>query len=782
MVKTLNLKLLRDLTNMKFQAVTIGLVIVAGITYLVGSLASYHSLLNARESFYANQRFAEGFVYLNRAPNHITKQIEKVEGLDIIESRISKEVVLDFPGEIFPSAALLISLSDNLNQVIVRSGRIPSNADEVIVSENFAKANHFVPGSFLVSIINGKRIKLKITGTALSPEFVYVFRPGSLMPDDKHYGILWMKRDAIESALNMEGAFNQLIFNFSVEGQGKRNITLKHLDSLLKPYGGIGASERNKLPSDSFLKDEFKQLRTTAVFLPTIFLAVAAFLLHIITSRLISKEREQIATLKALGYSNRSICYHYLKLISVITSVSSVTGISLGFYVGILFTNLYGEYYHFPNLKPSFPFYLMIVGVCIGLLSGFLGSLSSLLAITKLDPATAMRPPSPEAYQFLWMEKLIPNLRSRMRMVLRNIFKRPVRTVLTIFGLSMSVMIMILGSFIKDTISVLIETQFELIQRESISIVFPTIVNENVVLEILGYHGVLEVEGIRIVPVKLKNGNFTKDTVLYGLSSDSQLKRNLNRNLSKIPLPMEGLLVNQALAEKLDLHVGEKIWLEVLEGNRSEVEVTIVALVNEFLGQGLYMNRKNVNRLLLEGNVINQLYLRIDPLKENDFIQVTKEIPKVSGIVSKTGLLKAFKEMMARTMQSTSFFITIFTAIISVGVVFNTAMIALSERTYELGSLRILGFSMNEVFEILVYELLILIIASIPIGCILGYYLSNLMVNMNDTEGFRIPATVSVSTYLSAIGLMLFTAGISFVMLYRKLKSMDLLSVLKVRE
>ncbi|TGL59306.1 ABC transporter permease [Leptospira ognonensis] len=767
---------------MRFQAITIGFVIVAGITYLVGSLASYHSLHAARESFYANQRFAEGFVYLNRAPNHITKQIEAIEGLDIIESRISKEVVLDFPGEILPSAALLISLSENLNQVIVRSGRIPDNADEVIVSESFAKANHFVPGSYLVAIINGKKTKLTITGTALSPEFVYVFRPGSLMPDDKHYGILWMKRDAIEAALNMEGAFNQIIFNFSVDGTGKRNIALKHIDSVLKPFGGIGANERNKLPSDSFLKDEFKQLRTTAVFLPSIFLAVAAFLLHIITSRLISKEREQIATLKALGYSNNEICLHYLKLISVITTASAITGISLGFYIGILLTNLYGEYYHFPNLKPSFPFYLVIVGFCIGLLSGLLGSLTSLLSIIKLDPASAMRPPSPEVYQFHWMERLIPKLRSRMRMVIRNLFKRPLRTILTILGLSMSVMIMILGSFIKDTISVLMETQFELIQRESISIVFPTIVKENVSLEILGNHGVLEAEGIRIVPVKLKNGNLTKDTVLYGLSPDSQLRRNLDRSLKKISLPLEGLLVNQTLAEKLNLQVGDKIWLEVLEGNRSEKEVTVVALVNEFLGQGLYMNRKDVNSMLLEGNVINQIYLRMDPLEENRFIQKSKELPKVSGIVSKSGLLRAFKDMMVRTMQSTSFFITLFTAIISIGVVFNTAMIALSERTYELGSLRILGFSMNEVFEILVYELMILIIAAIPFGCLFGYYISNLMVNMNDTEGFRIPATVSASTYLSAIGLMLFTSGISFVILYRKLKSMDLLSVLKVRE
>jgi putative ABC transport system permease protein len=781
-VKTLSKKLIRDLNNMRFQAITIGSVIVAGITYMVGSLASYNSLLVARDSFYTNQRFAEGFANLNRAPNYLLKEIGGLEGIDTIESRISKEVVLDFPGELYPSAAQLLSLTDNLNQVVLRSGRLPGISNEVLVSENFAKANRFNPGSHLMAIINGKRTKLTITGTALSPEYVYVFRPGSLMPDDKHYGILWMQRDAIESALNMEGAFNQIIFNFSVNEIGKKTFALKEVDSILKPFGGVGANERDKLPSDSFLKDEFKQLRTTAIFLPSIFLGVAAFLLHIITSRLITKEREQIATLKALGYSNAKVSLHYLKLISVITMISSGVGISLGFYVGVLFTELYGAYYHFPNLTPSYPLYLMFLGLGIGLLSGFIGTFTSLLSVIKLEPATAMRPPAPETYRFNWLETLIPALRSRGRMILRNLLKRPIRTVLTILGLSMSVMIMILGSFIKDTVSTLLVTQFEVIQRESITLVFPAIMNENVVFDILELEGVQEAEGIRIVPVKIKNRNFFKDTVLYGISSNSQLKRNLDKNLQKISLPLDGLMVNEAIAEKLKLQVGDKVWIEVLEGNRAEREVTVVSLVSEFLGQGLYMDRKILNELLMEGHVINQLYLRIDPKEEASFIEKVKEFPKVGGIVSKTGLLKAFKDTMERTLQSTSFFITLFTAIISVGVVFNTAMIALSERTYELGSLRILGFTMKEVFEILIYELILLVVISLPIGCILGYYLSNLMVNMNDTEGFRIPAIVSISTYLIAIGLTILTTAVSFVMLFHKLKNMDLLSVLKVRE
>ncbi len=781
-MKSLDKKLFREINQMRFQAISIGLVIIAGITYMVGSLASYQSLLKARENFYANNRFAEGFVYLNRAPNFVLKEISELKGIDFAESRISREVVLDFPSEIFPSAAQLVSLTENLNQINIRTGRLPNTSDEVIISENFAKANHLTQGDFLIAIINGKRTKLMITGSALSPEFVYVFRPGSLMPDDKHYGILWMKRDAIETALNMKGNFNQVLFNFSLTKEGEKNSTLKEIDNVLRPFGGIGANVRNKLPSDSFLRDEFKQLKTTAIFLPVIFLGVAAFLLHIITSRLISKEREQIATLKALGYSNLTICLHYFKFISLITFTSSAFGVGLGFYLGVTFTNLYGMYYHFPNLTPSFPISLVLLGLLIGLLSGMFGSFSSLLSVVKLDPATAMRPPAPDSFRFFWFETLIPKLKTRTRMIIRNLLKRPIRTSFTILGLSMSVMIMVLGSSIQDTVRELLQTQFENIQRESFTLVFHGIVPENTIYNLSNADGVLEVEGMRVVPIRMKNRNIAKESVLYGMTPNSQLRRNLNKNLEPIALPLDGILLNETLAEKINIKAGEKLRIEILEGNRPELDIPVVALVSEYLGQGLYMDRSKLNELLYEGRVINQTFLRIDPSSEIQFTETMKQSPKVAGINSKSAMLKAFQDIMQRTMQSTSIFITIFTAIISVGVVFNTAMISLSEKTYELGSLRILGFTMREVFEILLFELSLLVIISLPIGCAFGLYLSNLMVNINDTEGFRMSAKITSSTYLTAITLTLITTLVSFLIIYRKLKTMDLLSVLKVRE
>ncbi|TGK54918.1 ABC transporter permease [Leptospira kanakyensis] len=763
------------------QGLTVGLVIAAGISYFSASWAAYFSLLDAKLNFYTKQNLCEGFVYLNRAPSYIESKIVSLPGISKFETRISKEIVLDLEGEVYPSAAQLVSLPKHINTLYLKNGFLPKQNEDVIISENFAVANNLGPGSVLSSIIGGKRVFLHVTGVGLSPEFVYVFRPGNPMPDDKHYGIIWMKREAMEANFNFEGAFNQVVFHFASEGE-ERLRTIKDLDVILDEFGGSGAKERKRLPSDSFLNDEFRQLKTTAVFLPGIFLAIAAFLLHIISNRLISKEREQIATLRALGYGSKDIIIHYLKLITCITAVSSVAGVSIGYFLGNGLTELYGRFYKFPQLLPIFPPLLALFSIGFGILIGGIGTFISLRSIIQLDPAQAMRPAPPGAYTISFWEGWITNLRTIHRMVLRNLFKRPTRTILTILGLSTSIMIMIIGNFIQDTVGTLLDLQFNTIQRETLTLVFRIPVDDSILFDIKEKKGVFLAEGQRSIPIKITKDRKTKDSILTGISEGSELRRILNQNLQPIDIPVYGIMMNTDLALKMGIKRGETITIETLDGEKRKIPVVVSAFANEILGQGVFINRANLNRILNEGNLINTALLKTDPEEDKNLIQEFKDNSLVIGLYSKSAILNGFKEVMQRSLQSTSIIILIFTIIISIGVIYNTAMITLSERIYELGSLRILGFTLKEVFEIIAWELIWQILIAIPVGCFFGNQLANLILNSNETEGFKVPAVIYPSTYYYSILLAITTALISFVIVYRKLKTMDLLSVLKVRE
>lgn len=236
------------------------------------------------------------------------------------------------------------------------------------------------------------------------------------------------------------------------------------------------------------------------------------------------------------------------------------------------------------------------------------------------------------------------------------------------------------------------------------------------------------------------------------------------------------------MAQKLGIKTGSQIQMEVLEGNRKKIVVRVDGLVEELLGQGAYMDLLAVNRLLGEGESINLIALRTDAKEESNLLSRLKEVPKISGISTREGSLKVFSDTMARSTLATTVILFVFAAVISIGVVYNTAMISLSERIFELGSLRILGFTKEEVFRILAGELGFEILASLPIGCVLGYSCAYLLMNTVETEGFKIPLIISYRTYVIAIFTTLGTAVLSYFILYSKIKTMDLLSVLKIRE
>ena len=194
------------------------------------------------------------------------------------------------------------------------------------------------------------------------------------------------------------------------------------------------------------------------------------------------------------------------------------------------------------------------------------------------------------------------------------------------------------------------------------------------------------------------------------------------------------------------------------------------------------MERKAVSRLLGEGDSFNLLALRTDTKEEATLLRKLKSIPKIGGVNTRAGTLKVFHEMTSRSMLATTLVLLIFASIIAIGVMYNTAMIALSERAFELGSLRILGFKKREVFSILAGELTVETIVALPIGCLTGYFFAYLMFTSVETEGFNVPLNISLTTYGIALLTTIATSIISFIILYFKIKSMDLISILKVRE
>ncbi|MEM8998473.1 MAG: ABC transporter permease, partial [Acidobacteriota bacterium] len=314
-MQAIHRKLFRDLWEIKGQVLAIASVIAVGIGMFLGYLSTFDSLRGTQQAYYDLYRFGDVFAGLKRAPRALESRIRDIPGVASVETRVVADVTLDVPGVDEPVTGRLVSVPSDrrpaLNDLALLSGRYlePGRADEVVVTEGFAEAHELLPGDAVAAIINGRRRDLEIVGIALSPEFVYTIRPGDMMPDAARYGVFWMGQKALATAFDMEGGFNDVSLRL-MRGASEAEV-IARLDGLLEPYGGLGATSRDVQVSNWYLNNELNQLQGFGFMVPSVFLAVAAFLLNVVLTRIISIQREQIAALKALGYSNGEVGLHY---------------------------------------------------------------------------------------------------------------------------------------------------------------------------------------------------------------------------------------------------------------------------------------------------------------------------------------------------------------------------------------------------------------------------------------------------------------------------------------
>ncbi len=784
----LDRKLLRDLWHIKTQALAIAVLVGCGVATLTMALGALHSLQSTQAAYYERYRFADIFAHVKRAPEALAPRIGRIPGVKWVETRIVKEVTLDVPGLAEPASGRLVSIPEQgrpvLNDLALRQGRriAPGHPDEVVISEAFAETNGLKPGDHFWATINGKKRRLHIVGVALSPEYVYSIGPGVIVPDDRRFGVIWMGREALAAAFDLDGAFNDV--SLVVDRGASRPDVISRLDALLDPYGNIGAYDRDDQVSHAYLEGEMDQLVTLGTVEPPIFLTVAAFLLSIVVSRLIATEREQIGLLKAFGYSDAAVGWHYLKFTLIIVVVGVLLGFAAGALLGRLMTVLYADFFRFPFLyyRPS-PSDFAIAALATTAM-GVVATWRAVRRAVKLPPAEAMVPAPPTVYRRSLLERLDPVgvFGQPTRMALRHIVRWPLRAAMTATGISFAVAILVLSLFFFDSIEHLIEVYFHHAQRQDVTVGLVETTPERILWEIERLPGVLAVDAYRAVPARLRLGHRSERITITGLDQGADLRRALDGALKPVSMPAGGMALSDKLAELLGARPGDTLTVEVLEGRRPVRHVPVTSVVEEYIGTPAYMERRLLNRLMREGPSVSGAYLQIDSRYEDLLYRRLKDTPAVAGVTLQTAALRTFRQTMAETVNIIISFYVAFGAVIAVGVMYNAVRIAFSEHGRELATLRVLGFTRFEAAYILVCELALLTLVAVPLGWLIGHGLAWLMTASFESELYRIPLVIEAGTYGAAALLVVITAALAAIVIGRRVARLDLIAVLKTRE
>lgn len=787
-MRTLDRKLWRDLARTRGQGIAIAALVACAVATFVASVTTWRALARTQASLYETHRFAHVFVELTRAPEPLARRVALLPGVAAVETRVMAEVMLDVPGLPDPASALLRSLPDAgepvLDRLHIREGRTvaPGADDEVVASEGFARANRLRPGGRISAVIDGRWKALRVVGLGGSPEHVFTVRGGSVLNDDLHYGVLWMSREALASALDLTGAFNSVAVRLA-PGAPEAPV-IAGLDRLLAPYGGRGAYGRDRQPSHRLVTDEISQMRVMATTIPTVILGVAAFLLSLVLSRLVAVQRMQIGTLKALGYGSAAVGRHYAALALVLVAAGALAGGAGGFALGRALSRIYARYYRFPEM-------LYEPEPAVAALAALIAGLAALAAVggsvrraVRLAPAEAMRPEPPPTYRPTVLERLgVGRLLSPAgRMVLRDLGRRPVRAALASLGIAAAVGCTVVAAFTRDATALLVDMEFGRVSREDVSVTFTDAREAGAVRELRALPGVLAAEPFRALPAILRAGPRSERMALLGLDGGATLHRVVDARRGAVAVPPSGLAMSRQLARRLGVREGDVVHVELQEGLRRAGDVPVVTLVDDLVGMQAVMDRRALQRLAGEGPVVSGAFLAADPALREALNHRLRLMPRVAAVVTTEATQRAVERMMEDSLLWFTGLLTFFAVLISVGVVYNGVRLVLAERERELATLRVVGFTNGEVWRIAMGELVVQVAAGLPVGWLVGWGFVELTAAATASDLMRLPAVLTVANAARASGVVVISAAAVAAWSRRWLARLDLVSVLKAKE
>ncbi|MEZ6015765.1 MAG: ABC transporter permease [Planctomycetota bacterium] len=790
----LDRKLLRDMFAMRGQLLAIAAVVASGVATLVTMRSALGSLQRAMSATYAVQRFADVFARLERAPQSVAAELARVPGVAALETRVVAEVTVAPPEASGAAAATVglitgrfVSIPDDdrpyLDTLHVLRGRLPElgRANEVALSDAFAKAHGLDPGDTLTVVVNERQLSLRVVGEVLSPEFVYAMAPGSVIPDDALFGVLFARRRVVAASFGMEGAFNDVIL--TVAQGAEPQAVIQAVDRILAPYGGLGAVPRAEQTSNWFISNELRQLASMGGLLPSIFLAVATFLFAVVMARVVTQQRGEIAVLKAFGRSNVEIGAHFGKLVVLVALVAAAGGLAAGRAMGSGMVDLYRPYFRFPRLEHTVSPRLVLVAVCVSLAAALAGAARAVLRAAKLPPAEAMRPPAPVSFRRTLLERMGLARRASVpvRVVLRNLERKPLRALVSILGTASGGALLLSGLAMSDSIDHAIALQFTSAQREDMTVTLGAAREEGALGALAGLPGVRYAEPFRAVAVRIRAGAHERRVALEGVRDGAILRPQIDLNGRRTGAPATGIALSDGLAEALAVAPGATVTVQVLEERRPTFDVTVTAVYASFVGMGARMDADALARALHEGPRISGAHLLIDPERRAELDDALRVTPLVVGASARADALRRFEESTGESMGFMTFFLVLFATVLVGGVVYNDARITLAERGRELASMRVLGYRRSEVAGILLGEIWTLAALGIPVGAVFGVGLAWIALRNAQSEMLRMPLDIDPSSFAIMTLVLATAAVVSGLVCRRGLDRLDLVEVLKER-
>ncbi len=769
------------------------LIVAMGVSSLVGMMGTSQNLQLARDMYYGQCRMADFWVDLKKMPVTELSILDDLPGLSEIRPRIAFQVIVDLEGVKDPLNGTVLTLpaepSPVINGILVQRGTYFTSRrqDEVIVSEAFAQARNIQEGDTIHLIMNGQRQSLFVVGTAMSSEFVYMMPPGAIAPEPSRYGVFYVKQEFGEDVLGFSGACNSIVGLLSREAGEDTAPLFDELRRRLKPYGLFSVTPLRLQASNLNLSGELSGLATIAFFMPIIFLLVAVLVLNVLMSRLAQQQRTIVGALKALGYRNREIFFHFIQFGVFVGSGGALLGCFLGYWIADGLTIEYRLFFDFPKLDNQFHPGLNLVALAISLVFSVIGTLKGIRTVLQLNPAEAMRPPAPPGGGAVFLESwtgLWRRLEFRWQIVLRNLIRNKGRTLTGIFSAAMGASLVLVTFGTMDSLQYMVAFRFDLMDHSDYSLTLRDDKGTGALYEAGDLPGIQMVEPILNVPCHFQNGNHRKTGMIQGLIQNARLTTPRSVSGARVAMPETGLLMARRLGRELGLSPGDRVLVTPTKGLQRPVELPVAGFVDSLFGLCVYADYDYLNRRIGEAGAVSSFQLKgaLTPKEKADFLRQIKSWPDLADYSETAFQKRVLQNTFVNQMGQMVYPLILFGAVIFFGAILNGSLISIIERTREIATFRVLGYQPWEVEAIFFRENLIQYGIGAILGLPLGWWLLWSINTQYTNDMYAVPAIVASASWAKAVVLSFLFIFASHIFVRRTIRRLHWQDALSMKE
>jgi putative ABC transport system permease protein len=783
-------KMWRDIAGNKMAYIACAIVMTIGLTAYTSMKMARDNLFVARDKFYEEYHLADGFARIkNYLPSSQIEKLKDIQGIDQVQGRMVEDVRVISVNQDKNIFLRLISLKeqqpDALNGIKLLKGSFPDeNAKALLLADKFFFAHRLSLGETITVIIEGKKVDLKIAGTGQSPEYVYAIRGvQNIYPDPQTFEVAYLPYEVMESLFARKGMVNDI--SFTLKPGYKFTDVEQPLKTELEKYGLESLVAREDQISSAMLAEELKGLEKTAATLPVLFLAIAAIILYIMLRRMVESQRGQIGTLKAFGYRNNEILWHYLSYGLLVGLAGGILGGISGTALANSLTKLYQQYFSLPDLAGRFSWRYFFSGLLLSLGFSLIAAYQGTKTILRLKPADALRPPAPAFKSKSWLEK-VPGFWAPFtvpgRMAIRNLTRNKGRSFFVFTGMVFTFSLMAAIWSMYGLMDVMVLDQFTKVQKYDVKISFVRpLSSDEVIRELQNNKGVKRIEPLVEIPVTLQKEHRKEDVVALGLQLDSELYTPIDKQGKQIVMPPDGMLLSEQMARKLQAKAGDRLRLESIWAKESPAYVQVAGIIPQYLGANVYMNQKPLLALLRQGEITTSALVSMDRKYIPEIKKRYDASKYIGNLEERQQSIDLYEKMMA-TSKSSLWIMALMAVVTGFAIVYNSSIITLAERERELASLRVLGMRPQEVMEVVAVEQWLIGVLGILAGVPVALAMNKGIASSFSSDLYSLPAvTTPLALLLAFLGTVL-AVWLAQLWVSRKIEKLDLVGVLKARE